>query len=475
MSKRVASEEETGSAKQAKAAEKAPRRRNVGSSFRVSPERDSEVEPHSSSGRRSSIRNQPSGERRRSSIRSAPTDDATIFARSASFKKDGEAGGQRKRRIIVIHGDPSKPNPILPGGKWDDDDFEAVATLRQALDKLADDYTFDFKCNHDTLIQEMQAEARNGTCDLVLQFCDEGFMNHPKMELHLTAFLEMIGIPYTGTGPVTIGMTYDKQVILDIAKSIGIPVPRSVLVDKDELIVPTIKSEQLVYPVFIKPNSTDGSYGITTKSICRSDEDVQACVRMVREQFHISGGLLIQEYLEGADMNTGIIGNPPGPCHYLPVTEEDYSEVPAHLPRILGFESKWDENSPYWKIGTKVTERDKATTDFMNECSAKLFQRIGVRDYARFDWKLDANGQPRMLESNPNCGWSYDAHLQRMCALDNLTYSQMLRMIIEAAFQRLDAHAKSAQEETFVDLSDVSQFRSSEKQVAPTMRGDLLL
>lgn len=46
--------------------------------------------------------------------------------------------------------------------------------------------------------------------DIVLQFCDEGWMNNPKMELHVTAMLEVVGIPYTGTGPIGLGITSDK-------------------------------------------------------------------------------------------------------------------------------------------------------------------------------------------------------------------------------------------------------------------------
>jgi D-alanine-D-alanine ligase len=57
-------------------------------------------------------------------------------------------------------------------------------------------------------------------------------MNNAKMELHVTALLEMVGIPYTGTGPISIGMTNDKQVILEIAKSIGVPVPKSIYIEK---------------------------------------------------------------------------------------------------------------------------------------------------------------------------------------------------------------------------------------------------
>jgi len=309
-----------------------------------------------------------------------------------------------------------------------------------------------------------------------LQLCDEGYMNNPKMELHITALLEMVGIPYTGTGPVALGLTYDKQMVMDIAKTLDIPVPKSIFCSKDSEILEKMKNSGMEFPVFVKPNSTDGSYGITTKSICRNEEGLFAAIDMIRNDFHIIGPVLIQEYLEGTDLNTSIIGNPPGKHIFLSATEEDYSGVPADLPRILGFEAKWDENSPYYKIGTiKAKSVSTETIDFMNECSARLVQRLGIRDYSRVDWKLDKNGNPRFLEINPNCGWSYDAHLQRMCAIDNRSYSDMFKMILEAAEQRLVGHAKKACKMQFVNVSAVSAVRMADKQVPPTIHGVLNL
>jgi D-alanine-D-alanine ligase len=321
------------------------------------------------------------------------------------------------------------------------------------------------------LITDLQKMAKAGSVDLVLQFCDEGYMNNARMELHVTAFLEMVGIPYTGTGPVALGITYDKQIVLDIAKSIGIPVPQSVLVEKDEDIIPSIRRNNLEFPLFVKPNCTDGSYGITTRSICYNDDDIMQAVKMIRDSFFVVGPILIQEYLEGNDLNTAVIGNFPN-MKFLPITEEDYSEVPPELPRVLGFESKWDENSPYFRIGTILAKSvSEETKNYMNECSAKLCKRIGLRDYVRFDWKLDSKGKPRLLEANPNCGWSYDAHMQRMCALADISYSQMLRMILDSARERLLDHFSKAKEEKTVNMADVSKVRLSEKQVAPNAKG----
>jgi len=381
---------------------------------------------------------------------------------------------QPRKRVLIIHGDPTKPNAILPGGKWDEDDFEAVDTLKQALEKLSDEYTFSFLCNHDTLINDLQRISAQKEYDIVLQFCDEGFMNHPRMELHITAILEMMHLPFTGTGSGVIGLTYDKGAILEVARSIGVPTPQSILVQNDSEAMNLIKQHGLVYPLFVKPNSTDGSYGISAKSICRTEEDVLEAIRTIREVFYVTCPLLIQEFLEGCDLNTALIGNP-GSFTVLPVTEEDYSEVPAELPRILGFESKWDENSPYWTVGTIPAKSvDQNTINFMNQCSMKLFERLGLRDYARFDWKLDSKGRPRLLEANPNCGWSYDAHLQRMCSLAGITYSQMLKLILSGAEIRYEKERLKGTER-FVNLAEVSTHRCAEKQRSINLRAPMML
>jgi len=183
----------------------------------------------------------------------------------------------------------------------------------------------------------------------------------------------------------------------------------------------------------VKPNSTDGSYGITKKSVCYNETEVKEAIKQIRQLFNVHCPVLIQEYLEGRDVNCAIIGNPPGPHTVLPITEEDYSALPAGWPKICGFESKWDPESPYWQIKTVPTTLDKDKQDLIADCSRRLFHRIGVRDYARFDWRLDGDGNPRLLEVNPNCGWCEDGHMAKTAALADISYAEMLRMIIESA------------------------------------------
>jgi D-alanine-D-alanine ligase len=124
----------------------------------------------------------------------------------------------------------------------------------------------------------------------------------------------------------------------------------------------------------------------------------------------------------------------------LPIIEEDYSALPSNLPRICGYEAKWDTESIYFKeIKSIVADLPAQTAEFLSASCVKLFQRLGCRDYARFDWRLDDNGTPRLLEANPNPGWCWDGHLARMAEFGGVSYSKMLQQILRACEDRLAA------------------------------------
>jgi D-alanine-D-alanine ligase len=233
-----------------------------------------------------------------------------------------------------------------------------------------------------------------------------------------------------------------------MASAIGIPVPKTLFIENEKN---GISLKGIKFPVLVKPNSTDGSFGITKKNVCHSEADLHAAIKNIREVFNVHGALLIQEYLEGRDINCGIIGNPPYGHTVLPITEEDYSAVPEGWPKICGFESKWDPESPYWNIKTVPTTLDKEKQHIITDCSTRLFRRLGVRDYARFDWRLDSEGNPYLLEANPNCGWCEDGHMAKTSNLAGISYPTMLRMIIESALTR----SKRAKEPDlkYIDLS----------------------
>jgi D-alanine-D-alanine ligase len=122
----------------------------------------------------------------------------------------------------------------------------------------------------------------------------------------------------------------------------------------------------------------------------------------------------------------------------------DYSRLDRDLPQLLAYESKWIPDSPYWsQINYREAQLDEDTRRRLVDYSNILFERLGCRDYARFDFRADAEGEIKLLEVNPNPGWCWDGKLNMMATFAGLRYSDMIKLIIEAAQERVAAQRPS--------------------------------
>src|SRR5690606_12153633 len=178
------------------------------------------------------------------------------------------------------------------------------------------------------------------------------------------------------------------------------------------------------------------SFGITQKSVVNNAEElVLHYDRLKTELPNIP--ILIQEFLEGREFSVGIIGNGEA-LEVLPILEVDYSKLPKDLPRLIGYESKWHPDSPYWTHISyrEATDLDESCARGMVDASINLFHRLKCRDYARFDFRMNHHGEAKLLEANPNPGWCWDGKMALMAGFQGTSYPQMLKRIIEAALER---------------------------------------
>ncbi|MFW9968658.1 MAG: methyltransferase domain-containing protein [Candidatus Odinarchaeota archaeon] len=341
-------------------------------------------------------------------------------------KKESKVG----KNIVVIFGDPNKPDILKPLQKFDDDDFYTINQLKGALKELSG-YNFSYLDNHNTLIQDLQ--HLKGKADFVFNLCDEGFLNNARKELHVPALLEILNIPFTGSGPQCLAFCYDKSLVRGIAKELEIPVPEAIYIKPGDKIIDL----PLYFPAIVKPNFGDSSFGITQNSVVNNGEELLTAISGIRERFGYDKPILIEQFLTGNDLTLGIIGNPPEDYIMLPIIEEDYSCLPPELPRICGYEAKWMPDSPYWNIKSVPANLPQNTVEIIENCSLKLFERLECQDYARFDWRLDSNGNPKLLEVNPNPGWCWDGHLAKMCKYIDISYKDMLQRILDVAAKRI--------------------------------------
>ncbi|MBN9289444.1 MAG: D-alanine--D-alanine ligase [Gammaproteobacteria bacterium] len=329
-------------------------------------------------------------------------------------------------QTTVLLGDPRLNDPIKKEGKFNTEDFETVTKLKKAL-KGIDNYQFQYIDNHKTLLQQLMLSCP----EFVFNLCDEGFNNQAQLELHIPALLELLNIPYTGSGPACLAQCYNKSLVNAMAKNLDIAVPEEIYKEAEtqKTIFPTL------FPVLVKPNLGDGSLGITQQAV------IQNSIELNHYLSHLppvlaKTDLLIQEYLAGAEYSVGIIGNK-GSLEILPILKVNYSHLPEGLPHILCYESKWLPDSPYWD---KISYEEAALSDKMArkliEASIKLFEFLDCRDYARFDFRADVHGTIKLLEVNPNPGWCWDGKFNLMAKWADLNYKNLLEKILDTAQKR---------------------------------------
>ncbi len=335
--------------------------------------------------------------------------------------------------VTVLMGDPRLPDQVKRGGTFNPEDLDTVRRLKDALSELPN-YKFRFLDNHATLERDLGALRT----DLVLNFCDEGWNNDPFKELHVPALLDVLGIPYTGAAAPALAACYDKGLVRAVAASLDVPVPLETYVR------PTDQGATLpsVFPAILKPNYGDSSQGITKDAVVRNKGALLDYLERLRTEFP-RRPVLVQEYLPGAEYSVSMVGNPDQNLRALPILEVDFSRLDPNLPKILGYESKWEPDSPYW---TQIKYHEAQLPDHiqaqMIEHSARLFERLGCREYARFDFRADANGEVKLLEVNPNPGWCWDGKLNIMAGFAGIRYSELLGQILSAAEERLGIVAR---------------------------------
>ena len=331
-------------------------------------------------------------------------------------------------RITVLLGDPRLPDPCKRDGQFNEEDIATIERLKESISELGG-FDVTWHDNHATLFDDL----RESRPEFVFNLCDEGFNNDPTKELHITTMLESLEIPYSGAGPVSLGLCYNKSFIRSIAESMDIPVPLETYFDAADQAA-TIPS---FFPALVKPNRGDSSVGITAASVVNNSSQLLHRIEDLSLEFPDTP-LLIQEFLTGKEYSVGLIGNPGIGFTYLPVLEVDFDSLDDGLPKILGYESKWLPDSPYWtqiryRETTLVEEQKRQLYDYC----ARLFSRIECRDYARFDFRADENGCIKLLEVNPNPGWCWDGKLNFMAEYAGMRYSELLAAIVDASMTRL--------------------------------------
>lgn len=338
--------------------------------------------------------------------------------------------------VAVLLGDPRMPDPSKREAKFHAEDFATHDAMKAAFANLPG-YRFRYLDDHRTMLDDLRADPPQ----FVVNFCDTGFRNDPYRELNLPAYLEMLDLPYSGSPPAALVLAWDKSIVRSVAAMAGIAVPDEVYIGPGDDIAAALPDR---YPAFVKPCCADGSVGITREAIVHDRDQAARRVKAVRAELP-GRAILVQEFLAGREYGVGVIGNPGRGFTVLPPLEVDYDALDPSLPRLLGFESKAMPDTPYWSdIRFREARLDAAARTRLEAAATAMFERLGLRDYGRFDFRADADGRIKFMEGNPNPAWANDGKLAYMAGFAGIGYADMLRLILETAQGRAAAEREGA-------------------------------
>lgn len=231
--------------------------------------------------------------------------------------------------------------------------------------------------------------------DLIFNL-SESYAGDDTKDIHIAAYLDLLGIPYTGSGPAGLHLAQDKAVAKRLFQFHGIRTPHFATVYRGRL----DWADDIHFPVIVKPKREDGSIGIEFNAVVGSIKELMERIDTIHAD--LDTPVLIEEYVEGREFYVAVLGNDPPEA--LPIVELNLDDLPAGTPRIAGTEVKWERGTEaYQKTKLRIAkDLPEATIEEMEATAVLACRVLEIRDYARVDFRLAPDGALYALEVNPN-------------------------------------------------------------------------
>ena len=277
--------------------------------------------------------------------------------------------------------------------------------------------------------QSLFALAKSGA-DLIFNLT-ESYAGDDTKEMHVTAFLDLLDIPYTGSGPHGHILAQDKSLAKKMFAFHGIQSPYFATAYRGTV----DHAHDISFPLIVKPTSEDGSIGIDAAAVVNSVKELMERVAYIQSEF--DSPALIEEYIEGREIYSAILGSYET-AHALPLIELDLSKLPKGLPKIASQEVKFEKDTEaYKKTKSGVAEDlDEETEAKLTETAIKAYRAVKLRDYGRIDMRLSSKGEVYVIEANPNPWLSSGQEFAMAAKKSGLSYSQMIGEIVDHAVAR---------------------------------------
>lgn len=276
-----------------------------------------------------------------------------------------------------------------------------------------------------------------GKIDIVFNVA-EGISGEAR-ESQVPVILEMLDIPYVGSGPVCLALSLDKARTKEILGFYGVPIAKfQVFYSPEDKL-----DSRLRFPLFCKLLAEGSKIGMSAKSKVSNEKELQEQVDYLIKTY--KEPVVVEEFLQGDEITVPIIGNKePMILPFIRVVYETKTNfifeaydqddpVAKDLMKGLKKEIKTSEAKYRSEIPAKISAQlEKA----VKETSLKTYRIMGCRDWARIDLRCDKDGIPNVMELNPIAGIDPDYWFAKSARVAGIEYNDLINRILDYAVER---------------------------------------
>ncbi len=282
--------------------------------------------------------------------------------------------------------------------------------------------------------------------DICFNIC-EGHWGDSR-ESHVPSILEMLRVPYTGSGVLTLALTLDKPMTKRVLAFHDLPTPPFQVFERaDEPL-----DSDLRFPLFVKPSREGTGMGVSSESIVNNEAALRDQLRA--QLAHYKQPILVEHFIRGREVTVGVVGNLTAPVakrvpedesaarvvqglRFLPPLEVDFNAYPESEGGVYTnrMKTEWAHDFRYLCPAPLAPQQ----VDDLNRLTAAVFRVTGCNDVARVDFRLDADdgNKPYILEVNPLPGL-YPGLSDLVLEADamGMPYDALINAILDAAITR---------------------------------------
>jgi len=243
--------------------------------------------------------------------------------------------------------------------------------------------------------------------------------------VHVVAYLELLGVAYTGCNPLGLALARDKALTKRLLRESGLPTPAFAVFPKGRRVQ---APEGLPWPLIVKPLDEESSRGISQASIVRSERELVRRVAFVHEE--LGSAAIAERYVQGRELTVGILGN--DRLETLPVWELHFRKLPKGTAPIATERVKW--NRAYQKrigVASGPAWIEPSIASRIGELARRGFRAIGLSGYARLDLRLSDDGHVHVIEVNPNPDLADVEDFALAAVHGGRSYPQLIQRILE--------------------------------------------